>query len=140
MMEVNESLQIPDSELQFSASRSGGPGGQNVNKVNSKVTIEFDVAKSPSLTDEQRARILEKLRTRINSDGVLQVTSQVYRTQSANRDAAVARMTELLRGAFIEKKKRKPTRVSRKAKEKRLEQKKERSELKRHRSRVLDKS
>lgn len=134
MPEILASLTIPDGELKFITARSGGPGGQNVNKVETKVTVEFDVARSPSLSDEQRARVFEKLKTRVTTDGVLQVTSQKFRTQAANRDAAVARFVELLQDALTEEKPRKKTRVPRGAKEKRLQLKKAASEKKRARS------
>src|SRR5664280_3566590 len=88
---------------------SGGPGGQNVNKVATKVTLTFDVAASPSLTDAQRDRIRARLATRISKDGVLQVVSQRHRTQGANRAAALERFVELLRDALAEEAPRVPT-------------------------------
>jgi ribosome-associated protein len=103
MIEIAPGLAIPDAELAFAASRSGGPGGQNVNKVATKVTLTFDVAASPSLTDAQRDRIRARLATRISKDGVLQVVSQRHRTQGANRAAALERFVELLRHALAEK-------------------------------------
>lgn len=124
MIEISPDLTIPEAELTFTAARSGGPGGQNVNKVNSKVSIEFHVASSSVLTDEQKAKIAERLRGRINNDGVLRVTSQKHRTQLANREDAVAKFAELIRGAFVEQKKRRPTKVSRGAIERRLQGKK----------------
>jgi ribosome-associated protein len=78
---VNADLAIPEHELAFSASRSSGPGGQNVNKVSSRVTLTFDVENSPSLSDSQRRRIRSRLQTRINKDGVLRVISQISRSQ-----------------------------------------------------------
>src|SRR5690349_17172329 len=87
---VTESLTIPESELTFSASRSGGPGGQNVNKVSSRVTLTFDVMQSPSLSEEQRQRIASRLQSRINKDGVLRVISQRTRSQEMNREDVLA--------------------------------------------------
>lgn len=134
MIEINPSLSIPESELNFRASRSSGPGGQNVNKVNSRITIEFDLDGSPSLSDEQKARIREKLATRISTEGILQVSSQKFRTQRGNREEAMAQFARLLRAALHEKPKRKKTKVSKAARQKRLDDKKARAQLKRDRS------
>jgi ribosome-associated protein len=138
VIEVAPGLLIPDQELGFAASRSGGPGGQNVNKVSSKVTLTFDVAHSPSLSEAQRRRILERLATRITKDGVLQVTSQRHRTQGANREAAMERFVELLRWALAEEAPRVPTRVPRQARERRLDEKKRHSRTKRERTAPID--
>src|SRR6476659_9675040 len=107
MIPITPDLAIPDEELSFVTSRSGGPGGQNVNKLETRVTVRFDVAGSPSLTEEQRAKILERLATRITRAGVLQVTSQKHRTQADNREAALERFAELLREALHEEAPRK---------------------------------
>ena len=125
---------IPDEELSFTTSRSGGPGGQNVNKLETRVTVRFDVARSPSLTEEQRQRLLEQLATRITREGVLHVTSQKHRTQAENREAAVARLRELTAEALREEIPRKATRVPKAARRRRLEQKKRRGQRKRERS------
>lgn len=125
---------IPDEELSFATSRSGGPGGQNVNKLETRVTVRFDVAGSPSLSEEQRQRLLERLATRITREGVLHVTSQKHRTQGENREAAAARLRELVTEALREETPRKPTRVSKAAKRRRVEAKKRRGERKRERS------
>lgn len=134
MIPITPDLVIPESELTFTAARSGGPGGQNVNKVNSKVSVEFHVASSSVLTDEQKAKIARRLSARINNEGFLRVTSQQYRTQNGNREAVIEKLAELIRFAFVEQKKRKPTKVSRAAKERRLQGKKIISERKRTRS------
>lgn len=134
MIEIKPGLSIPESELSFRASRSSGPGGQNVNKVNSRITIEFDLDGSPSLSPEQRAKIREKLAARISGEGVLQVSSQKFRTQRGNRDEAIAQFARLLRSALYEKPKRKKTRVSKGSKQKRLDDKKARAQIKRNRS------
>lgn len=138
MVEINETLSIPDDEIGFAASRSGGPGGQNVNKVNSRVTVTFDVRSSPSLTDDQREKLLERLKTRITNDGVLMVSSQQFRTQSGNREAAMRRLAELIRDALREQRPRKKTRPSRAAKERRLDLKKAMGEKKRSRAARFD--
>lgn len=134
MAQITEELEIPEEELTFLTSRSGGPGGQNVNKLETKVTLRFDLAGSPRLTEEQRQRIRERLATRVTRDGVLQVSSQRHRTQAANREAAVARFAELVAEALQEEAPRKPTKVPRAVKRRRLEDKRRRSERKRQRA------
>jgi ribosome-associated protein len=134
MIPITEDLAIPDEEVSFVTSRSGGPGGQNVNKLETRVTLRFDLAGSPSLPEEQKARLRERLATRITKDGVLQVTSQRHRTQAANREAAVERFAELLRENLREEPPRKKTRPSRAAKARRLEEKRRQSQRKRERS------
>ena len=130
MIIINESLAIPDDEVTLTASRSSGPGGQNVNKVNSRITLWFDIAKSGSLDESQRARLFERLAGRITGEGILHVSSQKHRSQLANRDEAIARFAELVAGALRERARRKATRVSQAAKARRLEEKKRRSAVK----------
>lgn len=130
MVEINPSLEIPDSELELRTSRSSGPGGQNVNKLETRVTVRFDVAGSPSLSEEERERIRERLGHRITKAGVLQVSSQRHRTQAANRDAAVARLAGLLAEALEPEAERKPTRVPKAAKRRRLRKKRRRGRIK----------
>lgn len=137
MIEIVPGLAVPDAELAFAASRSGGPGGQNVNKVATKVTLTFDVASSPSLTDAQRSRILVRLVTRISKDGVLHVVSQRHRTQGANRTAALERFVELLREALAEEVPRVPTRPSRAARQRRVAEKELHARTKQTRRRVM---
>lgn len=132
-IEVNERLAIPAGEVRYIASRSGGPGGQNVNKVNSKVTLLFDVGASAALTDDEKDRVRARLATRISGDDVFQVSSQRFRTQLANREAATLRFAELLASALREKKRRRATRVPRASVQKRLEAKRARSLQKRDR-------
>jgi ribosome-associated protein len=133
-VEVNEELRIPEEEFAFTTSRSSGPGGQNVNKVSTRVTLLFDVERSPSLSPVQRDLVRRRLPGRINKDGILRVVSQRHRTQSANRDAAVRRFAELLGGALTEAPERVPVRVPAGAKERRLEDKRQRSRLKKERA------
>jgi ribosome-associated protein len=133
MPDVNDSLRIPDSELTFQTSRSSGPGGQHVNKTETRVTLLFDVAGSPSLSEEQRRILFSRLATRINRDGVLRVVSQQYRSQDANREAAVARFVELLRVSLKRRTPRVRTRATLASKARRLQAKKERGAVKRHR-------
>jgi ribosome-associated protein len=134
MIPIDDTLAIPDEEVTFATSRSGGPGGQNVNKLETRVTLRFDLAGSPSLSEEQKARLRERLATRITKDGVLQVSSQKHRSQGANRDAAVERFAELLRENLREEPPRKKTRPSRAAKARRLDEKRRQSQRKRERS------
>lgn len=131
---IDDSLLIPREELTFTTARSSGPGGQHVNKVETRVTLRFDVAASPSLDEEQRRRIREALATRINKAGVLLVSAQAHRSQLANRELAVERFAALLRDALAETPERRPTRPSRTARRRRLEIKRRRGRLKRERS------
>ncbi len=138
MIRVNDRVSIAEDEITFTASRAGGPGGQNVNKVSTRVMLLFDLAGSPSLNQEQKQRISSRLRTRISKDGVLRVVCQKHRSQSANKEAAVERLAELLRESLIQQKPRKKTKVSRAAKQRRLEEKRHRSQVKKHRSKKID--
>lgn len=134
MVRVLEDLEIPDEELDFATSRSSGPGGQNVNKVNTRVTVLFNVDTSTALSSGQRELLRERLGGRISRAGVLRVVSQRHRTQLANRDAAVERLVQLARDALTEEPERIPVAVPRQAKERRLEEKRRRGSLKRDRS------
>jgi ribosome-associated protein len=134
VVKINRRLAIPMDELALSATRSSGPGGQNVNKVATQVMLRFDVAHSPSLTEWQRSRILSRLRNRITTDGELVLTSQEHRTQRANRAAAVERFAELLSEALRQPKPRKKTRPTKASVARRLESKRKRSQKKSSRS------
>jgi ribosome-associated protein len=133
MIEITPTLAIPAEELAFTASRSGGPGGQNVNKVSTRVTLLFDVDASPSLSAEQKTVVRERLATRMSNAGVLHVTSQRHRSQARNREAALERFVELLRWALAEPEQRRPTRPPRAVRERRIAAKKRRGETKRRR-------
>ena len=138
MIEIKNNISISKEELVFRFSRSGGPGGQNVNKVNTRVTVLFDAANCESFSDEQKRLILKRLATRANKNGVIRVVSQRHRTQKANRAAAVERLGELLREALKKRSVRKKTAVPERAKQKRLEEKKRRSMLKKQRTLSID--
>ena len=100
MIEINPAVGVSEHELSFSFEHSPGPGGQNVNKVNTRVTLQFDVTRSTSLSNHQKDRVRETLSGRIGQDGVLRIVSSKERTQLANRRAAVNRFIELLADAF----------------------------------------
>ena len=134
MIEITDGITIDEQELIFKVSRSSGPGGQNVNKVNTRVTLFFDVANCGSLSDWQKQRILARLATRSDKNGMLRVVSQKFRTQRANRNAAVERLQQLLADALKTRPIRKNSKVSYAAKQRRLEEKRRRSLLKRQRS------
>jgi ribosome-associated protein len=131
---ITDGLIIPETELTFATSRSGGPGGQNVNKVSTRVTVRLDLNASASLTSEQKALIAERLPGRIDSRGVLRVTSQRHRTQLANKVAAVQRLQDLLREALTERSVRRPTRVPASRQRLRVEEKRRRGRVKRGRT------
>ena len=124
---------IPETEFRFEYAHAGGPGGQHVNKVATKVILLFDVEASTSLDESQKARIRRKLATRINREGILKVSCRRHRSRNMNRDAAVARFRELLEEALTVPKKRRKSRVTRTQKEKRRDDKKKRSRLKQER-------
>lgn len=132
---INDKLTIPAWELTFSFSPSGGPGGQHANRAATRATLIFDVDNSPSLNEQQRRRIQKRLRSRIDQDGLLQVSAQDTRSQHQNRDLARERFQELLQKALKRRKRRRKTRPSRAANERRLEEKKRRGYRKRQRSR-----
>jgi ribosome-associated protein len=135
---INDSLWIPRSELTFRATRSGGPGGQHVNTSSTRVELVWEVAASPSLSEEQRERILARLANRISGEGVMLVASSEHRSQLQNKEAAVARFAELLREALVVPKARRKTRPTRASREERLRAKQHRSSVKRMRKKPLD--
>jgi ribosome-associated protein len=134
VLAVNDSLSIPRNELDVRVSRSSGAGGQHVNKTSSRVEIFWNIPGSRALTDEQRARLLDKLSSRLTTEGSIRVVASDMRSQSRNRDLAEERLTELVRRSLMVPRKRKPTRPTRAAKEARLESKKLHSNKKRDRT------
>ena len=129
-------FQLIKSELIFTTSRSSGPGGQNVNKVNSKVTLKWDIAHSEILTEEEREVITKKLASRMTIDGVLMLTSQDNRSQIQNKEEAIKKLETLLVKAFEKKKKRKATKPSKGAVQNRMEKKKKNAEKKQWRQKI----
>jgi len=128
-MKLTPTLEIPDAEIDLSAVRAQGAGGQNVNKVSSAVHLRFDVRAS-SLPEELKCRILELRDRRITDDGVVVIKAQSHRTQEKNRAEALERLGELIRPALVRPKKRRPTKPTRGSKERRLESKRKDSSTK----------
>ena len=140
MIKINGSTEIPADEFQFKASRSSGPGGQNVNKVNTRVTVFFDVVASGYLSDRQKQRILHVLASRAGRDGVIRAVSQKHRTQNANREAAVERLAGLMTQALKVIRARRKTPVPFREKQKRIEGKKQRGKIKKLRNKSFNDS
>ncbi|PKL76238.1 MAG: aminoacyl-tRNA hydrolase [Candidatus Melainabacteria bacterium HGW-Melainabacteria-1] len=138
MLYINPKLSIPLDALEFQSTRSSGPGGQNVNKLETKIILRFDIAQSPLLSESQRERLLEQLASRLTNDGVLILSSQEHRSQLANREAAVARFVNLLREALKPVRRRIPTRPSAGARQQRLTLKKQRQRIKQQRQKSWD--
>ena len=130
MMKITRNLAVPDDELSWQFARSGGPGGQNVNKVNSKALLRWNVDANTSLPVEAKDRLLQQQRRRINNDGELILTSQRYRDQERNRQDCLAKLTEIIKKALLKPKKRKKTKPTRASKEARHRDKQQRSQTK----------
>jgi ribosome-associated protein len=134
MIQIGEEISIPERELRFTAGRSSGPGGQNVNKVSTRVTLSFDLLGSSALSEEMKMRIRERLPTRVNKKGVLRVVCQRHRSQAENRKGALARFIELIENALEEQESRIKTTIPAFVKQRRREEKLRRSRIKRLRS------
>ncbi len=127
---VNDRLSIPRHELAARASRAGGAGGQHVNTSSTRIEILWNVRASTALDEETRARLFEKLATRIDGEGVIRVVASDRRSQRQNRESAEGRLVELVRKALVIPKKRRATKPSRASKERRISEKKKRGETK----------
>lgn len=133
-LRINENVSIPLAELQFQFAQSGGPGGQHVNKATTKVFLQFDLLNTECLTEQVRGKLLVRLENRLDKSGVLQIASTKTRSQRKNREDAIERFQQVLAEALKEQKKRRATRPSRRAKQRRLDAKKKAGSQKQNRS------
>ena len=137
IVRITSSLGIPIAEFHFRTSRSSGPGGQNVNKLETRVELLFDVNRSPSLNDDQRRTLRDRCGTRIDSGGILHVSAQQSRSQWENKQNAIGRFAEILRSALKPRKKRLHTKPTRSSQRRRTESKKKHGEKKRLRNKRI---
>ncbi len=137
-LQITDAVSVPRSELQYRATRSGGPGGQHVSTSSTRVELTWDIGKTQSLTDEQRARVMLKLANRIDADGHLHLDASASRSQAQNKELATQRMVELVAKALHIPKPRKKTKTPRAVKEARLQEKKRRSNVKKTRGKISD--
>ena len=136
MIRITPSISIDERELQLEFVRASGPGGQKVNKVATAVQLRFDVVNSPSLPDDVRERLIRLAGKRVTEDGVLVIEARRYRTQDRNRKDAIDRLISLVQKAAVEPKPRRKTKPTPASKERRLANKRRRSEIKRHRREI----
>jgi ribosome-associated protein len=137
-LEVTPTVAIPRWELEYRASRAGGAGGQHVNTSSTRIELLWNPGRSVALNDVSRPLVLERLASRLDGEGWLRVVSSARRSQQQNREAAEARLVDLVRRALVVRKTRRPTKPTRASKEARIAQKRKRSETKRQRRADLD--
>ncbi|HEX4468862.1 MAG TPA: alternative ribosome rescue aminoacyl-tRNA hydrolase ArfB [Gemmatimonadaceae bacterium] len=135
---VSPALTIPYAELSFRASRAGGPGGQHVNTSSTRIELLWDLTHSTAVTDDVRARLLGKLASRLDAEGMVRIVASDRRSQAQNREAAAERLADIVRKALIVPKKRRPTRPTAASREQRLRDKRRQSHRKRDRRRGND--
>ena len=135
-LSIKNGIIIPENELEISTSRSGGPGGQHVNKTNTRITLRWNVKTSQALTEEQRQRVLQNMQALLTLDGDLIIHNSEGRSQIQNKKAALEQLAQKIRKALFVPKKRKPTRISKSTKEAYLKIKAHKSEIKKLRGKI----